>query len=75
MKEIREKLDNLLLKTDSVQKLAMLLEDYFYERTGDKDFNKNLVLATVVVERIRDLDKEVINIYDEIVKKGVKENI
>lgn len=63
MKKIREELDNVSSQIESLENLALLLEDYFYNTHGDKEFNKNLSLSTVVVEKIQSLDESIQNLY------------
>lgn len=65
IREFRDDLDKLFLKLEPIKYLALLLEDYFYRHAGDLEYKTNQSLATINVEKIKELEKFI----DEIYKK------
>lgn len=63
MEKLRNELDSIFLDVEQTKNLALLLEDYFFNNIGDKEFNKNMSLSMVVVAKINDLDKRLDNLY------------
>jgi len=70
MEKIREELDSISLKTYSLEKLMMLLEDYFYTHHGDDEFNKHQILSTTIVEKVKELDESIIKFYDLVLERS-----
>lgn len=63
MENLRKEIDSIFLDIEQTKNLALLLEDYFFNHLGDKDFNKTMSLSSVVVEKINNLDKRLDNLY------------
>lgn len=71
MNEIKKELDNITTQLETIENLALLLEDYFYNSNGDEEFNKHLSLSTVVVEKIKELSDNLQGLYFSI--NGIEE--
>lgn len=69
MKEIREDLEAIAMKLYKLENLAKLMEDYFYDVTSDENFSKHQTLSEVLVEKIKDIDKDNQNLITKIFKK------
>lgn len=63
MEKVRKELDSIFLDVEQTKNLMLLLEDYFYNHIGDKEFNKHLSLSSVLVGKLDDLDKRLVNLY------------
>lgn len=69
MKEIREDLEAIAMKIYKLENLAKLMEDYFYDVITDENFLKHQALSEVLVEKIKDIDKDNQNLITKIFKK------
>lgn len=56
----------LSMQAYGIKNLSLLLEDYFYQHRGDKDFCKNQTLASTIVEKLEELTSNL----DELWKKS-----
>lgn len=63
MEFIIEKLDNLSIKITNTKDLSSILDDYFYENSGDEKFNKYQSLATLLEEKLSELNKDLETIF------------
>ena len=62
--ELRKHIDELGLKICTIKNLTLLLEDYFYENIGNKEFMKNQSLSSVIVEKVDELDKSLNTLFE-----------
>ena len=65
MKEIREEIDKLELKSYYLENLSELLCDYFYYELNEPKYSKGETLVTVLSEKLNEFD----NNLQEFVKK------
>ena len=69
MKEIREELDEISLKIYYLENLGELLEDYYYDNLSQRGYSKGETLITIMLEKIKDLDKTILNLYDKTIEE------
>ena len=62
-KSVRDNIEDITLKANITKKLATLLEDYFYGYVSKEEYNKNQALATVVVEKLDEIEDELNKLF------------
>ena len=63
MNKVREELDEILLKVYRLKDLSELLEDYFATEICQSKFSKGDTLASLVVEKVKEIDKSLDELY------------